>query len=124
MSGHNDELIEELRNIRIRLAREIIELQTRHEAYIEQKREVAELRHAIEEVLEEIETGRSGRPLLDAAASNGAAQRLAAATGPAETITPADLARARARPSAGRSSGPPRPPVPRSRTAAKKARKS
>lgn len=66
-ASHNDELIEELRNLRRRLATETIELHTREEALRDQKQEVRDLRNAIDEVLEEIETGRTGRPLLDAA---------------------------------------------------------
>lgn len=75
--NHNDELIDELRVRREALSAALILVQDAKAEFDRRKRDVADVRAAIEEVLLEIETGDSSRPILDAAraAENGDAPR-------------------------------------------------
>lgn len=64
MTDH--QLIEELKAARLRLADARKRMEDAHVAYLERKAECRREESAIEEILNEIETGKTGRPVLDA----------------------------------------------------------
>ena len=71
--SHNDDLIEELAQWRRKLRAAKLEADDAGELYREKRRRVNEISGSIEEVMQEIETSRSGRPIMDHINGNGAA---------------------------------------------------
>jgi hypothetical protein len=68
----SDELIRELKQARYRLHEAELAQSEAKEAYITRKAETMRCLAVVEEILREVETGASGRPLLDAIAAKTA----------------------------------------------------
>lgn len=64
---NSDDLIWELHDARHRLRQRTLKQEIARQAYLETKLETSKARDLVEEILMEIETGKSGRPLIDAA---------------------------------------------------------
>jgi hypothetical protein len=69
MSTHNDDLIAELKSARLNRRQLTVDLIEARAGYVQAKRRLTEADGIIDEILQQIETGKSGRPLMDAIAA-------------------------------------------------------
>lgn len=65
MSDHYQELIQELQAARQAQRRAMVAMDDAHSTYIQRRADHALAKSLVEEILQEIETGSTGRPILD-----------------------------------------------------------
>ncbi len=69
--NHNDNLISELQQARHAWRQRHLAMEEAREIYIESRTSATKAKGVVEEILMEIETGRTGRPILDAVNGTG-----------------------------------------------------
>ena len=69
--SHDDDLMSELREARLKKRKAFEAMSNAKSHYLDRKQEHRDAADLVEEILQEVETGKSGRPMLDAINGNG-----------------------------------------------------